>query len=114
MAKGIKTGGRKRGTPNKAPARKAAEIAESGLTPLEYLLQVLRDERKATDERLEAARSAAPYAHPRLSAVQLTGKDGDAIEVKDTSASVDEFMRRIARIAAAQAGPGKSNGERHG
>jgi hypothetical protein len=49
MAKGFKTGGRKGGTPNKAPARKAAEIAESGLTPLEYLLNVLRDERNTTD-----------------------------------------------------------------
>lgn len=69
MAKGWKTGGRMKGTPNRATAAKAAEIASSGLTPLDFLLSVMRNENEDPDRRLEAARSAAPYVHPRLSAI---------------------------------------------
>ncbi len=69
MAKGLKTGGRQKGTPNRATTAKAAEIAASGLTPLDYLLRVMRDEGGEAHTRLEAARAAAPYVHPRLTSV---------------------------------------------
>ena len=42
MAKGRKTGGRQKGTPNKATAERQAEIAASGLTPLDFLLNIMR------------------------------------------------------------------------
>src|SRR5262249_5195936 len=42
MATGSKTGGRKRGTPNKATAAKAAAIAASGLTPLDFTIATMR------------------------------------------------------------------------
>jgi hypothetical protein len=45
MAIGKKTGGRKKGAPNKATAAKAAAIEASGLTPLDYMLSVMRDEK---------------------------------------------------------------------
>lgn len=90
--------GRKRGIPNKASAKKAAEIAESGLTPLDFMLQIMRDEAcpedadaavKAAfaDMRFEAAKAAAPYVHPRLAAVEHTGKDGGPIETKEVTDS---------------------------
>ncbi len=69
-----KTGGRKKGTPNKAVAAKAAEVAASGLTPLDYMLSVLRNENNPADVRLDAANKAAPYVHPKLAAVEHTGK----------------------------------------
>lgn len=77
MAKGVKTGGGSRkGIPNKATAAKAAAIAASGLTPLDYMLQVMRDESLEIGERLEAAKSAAPFVHPKLQPVD--GKTGSA------------------------------------
>lgn len=82
MAIGKKTGGRKKGTPNKATAAKAAEIAESGLTPLDYMLGIMRDEEKPADMRFEAAKAAAPYVHPKLAAVEHTGKDGGPIQTE--------------------------------
>lgn len=95
MAKGIKTGGRKKGSTNKATAKKAAEIAESGLTPLDYMLSLLRNEPPEDADlqqkiamsamRFEAAKAAAPYVHPRLAAVEHTGKDGGPIETKEVS-----------------------------
>lgn len=79
MALGKKTGGRSKGTPNKATSAKAAEIASSGLTPLDYMLSVMRDEQNPRDVRLDAANKAAPYVHPKLAAVEHSGKDGGDI-----------------------------------
>lgn len=79
MAAGKKTGGRAKGVPNKATAAKAAEVAASGLTPLDYMLTILRDETQSADNRMWAAEKAAPYVHPKLAAVEHTGKDGGAM-----------------------------------
>ena len=73
MALGQKTGGRKKGTPNRATAAQRAEIAASGLTPLDYMLAVMRDETEPAERRMWAAAKAAPYVHPRMSAVAVTG-----------------------------------------
>lgn len=85
MAKGVKTGGRKRGTPNKATeaeAKKAKAIADSGMTPLEYLLKVMRDESVPQNERVDAAKAAAPYVHPKLANIEHSGKGaGGAIQI---------------------------------
>lgn len=88
MAKGVKTGGRTKGTPNKATAAKAAAIADSGLTPLDYMLQVLRGQHPEKADpaqiiawesmRLDAAKAAAPYVHPKLQPVD--GKTGDSAQ----------------------------------
>ena len=82
MAKGRKTGGGSRkGRPNLATAEKAAAIAASGLTPLDYMLRVLRDENNEPAVRLDAAKAAAPYVHPKLAQIEHSGKDGGPIPV---------------------------------
>lgn len=73
MAQGIKTGGRKKGTPNRATAAKVQEIAASGLTPLDFMLEVLRDPSQEYPIRMDAAKSAAPYVHPKLASIEHTG-----------------------------------------
>ncbi len=72
--KGVRQGGRQKGTPNKASAAKAAEVAASGLTPLEWMLGVLRDKSAPYERRDEMAKAAAPYIHPKLSNLQVDGK----------------------------------------
>jgi hypothetical protein len=69
---GKKTGGRKKGVPNKATAAKAAEIAASGLTPLDFMLQKMRDEAADLATRMDAAKAAAPYVHPKLASIDHT------------------------------------------
>jgi uncharacterized protein YggE len=76
MAKGVKTGGRKKGSKNKAAIAQAAAVAASGLTPLDYLLSVTRDENQPHPVRVDAAKAAAPYVHPKLQPVD--GKTGSA------------------------------------
>ena len=59
-----KSGGRARGTPNRASQRRQAQVAASGLSPLDFLIATLRNESLDLPTRLEAARAAAPFVHP--------------------------------------------------
>lgn len=73
---GQRRGGRTKGIPNKASAAKAAEVAASGLTPLDYMLSVMRDTKADVARRDDMAKASAPYVHPKLAAVEHTGADG--------------------------------------
>lgn len=63
--------GRKPGVPNKVTQVREAEIAAAGLTPLEFMLSILRDTTREYPERFEAAKQAAPYCHARLAAMAV-------------------------------------------
>lgn len=71
--------GRKPGAPNKATAEKREEIAASGLTPLDYMLTILRDEKQDNGRRDWAAEKAAPYVHARLASVEAKHDITDAL-----------------------------------
>lgn len=75
--------------PNKATAKKAAAIAEAGITPLDFMLEVMRAPEPTRedgedpalfvaryvgwrDRAFEAAKAAAPYVHPKLANVTST------------------------------------------
>ena len=82
--------GRKKGAATTKPREIADREMQAGLTPLEYMLHVMRrepaedldakDYLTAVSLRFEAAKAAAPYMHPRLAAVEVTGQDGGPIE----------------------------------
>src|ERR1700737_2495742 len=81
MAKGKKTGGRKRGTPNHITVERKAKLTEAqmaGPPPLDYMLGILRNEDAKPDARMGAAVHAAPYIHPKLATIEHGGKDGSA------------------------------------
>lgn len=80
MAKGRKTGGRQKGTPNRVTQELRARILASGLSPIDYMISVMRDTNAPRDIRLDAAKAAAPYVHQRLEAVQVTGPDDGPLE----------------------------------
>jgi hypothetical protein len=75
-----KGAGRKPGSKTKKTRAIAFAATALGITPLEYMLDVLRDPNQCPDLRFEAAKAAAPYMHPRLAAVEHTGPDGGAIK----------------------------------
>jgi hypothetical protein len=63
-----KTGGRKLGSKNRRTVQlgKIAEKATAGgVTPLEYMLAIMRDESADPLRRDDMARAAAPFIHPR-------------------------------------------------
>lgn len=99
MAVGKKTGGRKKGVRNRAGVAKAEAVAASGLTPLDYLLFVMRDPQAEAQARQDAAKAAAPYVHPRLSAIEHTGRDGGPIQTEDVNIARDHLSSRIASVS---------------
>lgn len=72
--------GRKAGVRNKKTQALLESVEETGITPLEYMLKVMRSEEEELKTRLNAAIAAAPYVHAKLSSIELSGKDGSAIE----------------------------------
>jgi hypothetical protein len=68
---GKRTGaGRPAGAATKRTREIADRAAEEGITPLEYMLNLLRDEQGDPTVRFEAAKAAAPYMHARLSSIE--------------------------------------------
>jgi hypothetical protein len=57
---------------------------EGGMMPLDYLLGIMRDEDQDARWRLDAAKAAAPYCHAHLSATEVSGPNGSAVEVQTT------------------------------
>ena len=82
MARGHKTGGRQKGTPNKATVRLAAKLAEAAeratsslssseidsMLPLDVMQYAMRLELQGGQWRWAAsiAEKAAPYVHPKM------------------------------------------------
>jgi hypothetical protein len=81
MAIGRKTGGRRKGTPNRRTAEMRAEMAATGELPLDYMLRVMRDETADPVRRDAMAKAAAPYLHLQLQSTRLqhTNPDGTPI-----------------------------------
>lgn len=79
------------------------------MTPLEFMLKIMRteppeglqqrDELAVQAMRFEAAKAAAPYIHPRLAAVEHTGKDGKDLIPQSPlppTLSLDEWQKLVA------------------
>ena len=80
MAKGRKTGGRTKGTPNRSTVDKQALIARAvgsrdGVEPLDVMLTAMRDAWNKGDvlAAVAVAEKCAPYRHPKLGSVELSG-----------------------------------------
>ena len=62
--------GRKKTSVNKLDAAARKIAMESGITPLDYMLGIMRDPERTDARRMEAARGAAPYVHARLARLE--------------------------------------------
>ncbi len=112
---GERRGGRQKGSGNKKTREIAEKAAESGITPLEVMIEAMRFHhrraQKANDEKkgehlkeaATMAEKAAPYMHPRLAAVEHTGKGG-----KDLIPQYTDEERAIRLHAILQAGAAKT------
>ncbi len=83
MARGgsRKGAGRKPGSATAKTREIADRIMAEGLSPLEVMLTAMREHAKAKrwDFAAGIAKDAAPYVHPKLASVEMTGKDGGSI-----------------------------------
>ena len=113
MARGGKREGA--GRPSGAVTRRTREAAEaaseSGLTPLEYMLSILRDETQDQERRMWAAEKAAPYVHAKLASVEHSGPDGGPIQ---SEATVSDDLRQALDAIAGKIAGGTGAGEMAG
>src|SRR5262245_51987416 len=68
-----KTGGRKKGTPNKRTLERQhliATIKASGKDPMSFFSDLLQNEAAPLDLRFQAAKELAPYVHPKLQSIE--------------------------------------------
>lgn len=75
MARGRKTGGRQKGTRNRATKEARAAAAATGVLSLDYMLSVMRDPAADHKRRDAMATAAAPYLHSKLTAVDANLDD---------------------------------------
>lgn len=52
----------------------ARKTPANDLSPVDYMLSILRDETQSQGDRMDAAKAAAPYLHARLSGVKHSGE----------------------------------------
>ncbi len=97
-----KAGGRKKGTPNRATAKREAEIAKTGKTPLQFLIDRMRNRKADMAERIDCAKAAAPYVHPRAATTVNLDAKLNITEVRDVIVDPrdPDHDRRLARDAA--------------
>ena len=102
---GERRGGRKKGTPNQRTVFKAvadAQIRERaqarGIMPLEVMLENMRMAYEAGDMATahEAAKDAAPYIHPKLSAVAATVDQRVTVDL-EADAAAEYLIAELAR-----------------
>ncbi len=88
-----KTGGRKKGTPNKKTAERARLLAGMRISckdPVTFFATILHNEKLPVDLRFAAAKELAPYVHPKLA----------SIEARTGGLSHEDRLEHLRRMAA--------------
>lgn len=100
MAKGgtREGAGRPRGSISQRASEIFAGAVSAGLTPVEYMLTMMRDETADDKSRAWAAEKAAPYIHPRPAPIARA----IVIDLPDTS-TLEGIKQALTRITAAVA-----------
>lgn len=70
--------GRKKGSKNIKTVEIANKAAASGITPLEVMVEAMREayNEYGAAAAVPFAEKCAPYMHPKISNIEMTGKDG--------------------------------------
>ncbi|WP_368911891.1 hypothetical protein [Taklimakanibacter deserti] len=61
--------------------------------PLELMLKIMRDETADLQTRMDMAKAAAPYFHPKLSSIEYRAPDYDLTKLTDDE--LKEFARLV-------------------
>jgi hypothetical protein len=70
------------------------DAASAGMTPVDYLLAIMRNEQLDLQTRLDAAKSVAPYTNPRLASIDVKARTEVTV-----STLTEEERRERARTA---------------
>jgi hypothetical protein len=77
--KGVKQGGRAKGTPNKKNQEIVEKALSVGITPLEVMLMAMKDalDKGELKEASNFAKDAAPYCHAKLQSTVVKNAEGE-------------------------------------
>jgi len=92
MAKGFKTGGRLKGTPNKRTQDLTERLAELGCDPVEGMARLAMDPNSSPDLKGRMYAELAQYVYPKRRAVEQT-----VIDPKDEMTE-EEILTKIQEI----------------
>ena len=79
--------GRKKNGSNRVTEEAIAKAEAGGEMPLDFLLRIMRDGGADEAKRIDCAKAAAQYVHPKLTSVEAK---------VDASLSYEERLRRLA------------------
>lgn len=65
--------GKPKGAASKLDKAAREKALQGGLSPLDYLLSIMRDLSQDQPARMDAAKAAAPYVHAKLASVEISG-----------------------------------------
>jgi hypothetical protein len=85
--------GRPAGSVNRRSAEVIAKALAEGITPVEFMLKLMRDDTADPKERAWAAEKSAPYLHPRPAPLERTVE----IDLPDTS-TIDGIGQALDKI----------------
>lgn len=85
--------GKPKGTLHKTTKQRLEMIEKYKITPLEFLMSVMIDEANPMNERIDAAKAAAPYTHPKLAAIVAK------VEHTNKGQTHEEFVKSLANAA---------------
>jgi hypothetical protein len=83
MAKGVKTGGRKAGTPNKEKRELISLLKERypDYHPVVAMAEIANDDTEDTSLRFQAHKEVAQYVEPKRKSVELSNRDGETLKI---------------------------------
>ncbi|RWQ41866.1 MAG: hypothetical protein EOS21_11915 [Mesorhizobium sp.] len=90
--------GRPKGSLSQRHVELLAGVVSEGVTPVEYMLSIMRDEKQHEARRAWAAEKAAPYIHPRPAPIARVIE----IELPDTT-TVQGIKEALSRLVGAAA-----------
>jgi len=94
--------GRPKGCVNKLTNKTRSVLnATARMTPLEFMVKLMCDEGQPLSMRLDAARSAAPYLHAKLSVSETTVRDASDFS---KCLTVEEVVSQLEETCGPQAG----------
>jgi hypothetical protein len=99
---GERRGGRQRGTPNKKTALKNAAIAAAAsnteISPLEFLLGIMRDPNVSSELRIKVAQATLPFVHAKPGSARPGDPAGTAKLIDSTGAlTIDNAVAKALR-----------------
>jgi hypothetical protein len=75
-------GGRKPGSKDKLVAAREEACLRTGQSPIAFLTEVFRNPTEPTSVRVSAAQTLCQYIYPKLSSVDVNGRDGQPLVVQ--------------------------------